>query len=158
MKCRSSQAWVECRLDALSRRKNVSRNLSNTQKPVRKALSPLLGKLMAVEAEPNPLLLKPYVALDALYRGKGSSGVVMMLGQHLIISEQLCLAGFERTQLGPVRQAHAALVRIDGHAKVGGAWVAVEQDYEALRNALQVYERQLRIAPPMEVRIGRQSW
>ena len=63
----------------------MSRNLSTTQKPVRKAVSPLLGKLMAAEAELNPLLLKPYVALDALYRGKGSSGVVTMLGQHLIL-------------------------------------------------------------------------
>ncbi|TCG06701.1 hypothetical protein BZM27_24440 [Paraburkholderia steynii] len=132
----------------------MSRNLSATQKRVRKAVSPLLGKLMAAEAEPNPLLLKPYVALDALYRGRGSSGAVTMLGQHLIISEQLCLAGFERAQLGPVRQAHAALVRIDGHAKVGDTWIAEGQDYEALRNALQVYERQLRIAPPTEVRIA----
>ena len=72
----------------------------------------------------------------------------------MIISEQLCLAGFERAQLVPVRQAHAALVRIDGHANVNGAWIAVGQDYEALRNALQVYERQLRIAPPMEVRMA----
>ena len=130
----------------------MSRNFSNTQKPVRKTVSPLLGKLMAAEAEPNPLLLKPYVALDALYRGKGSSGVVTMLGQHLIMSEQLCLAGFEQAQLAPVRQGHAALVRIDGHAKAGGAWIAEGQDYEALRHALQVYERQLRVAPSMQVR------
>lgn len=152
----SRAAQVKYRLTASSRRKNpVSRNPSTTRKPVRKTVSPLLGKLMAAEAGPNPLLLlQPYVALDVLYRGRGSSGVVTILGQHLILSEQLCLAGFEQAQLARVRQGHAALVRIDGQAKAGGAWIAEGQDYETLRHALQVYERQLCVAPPAEVRIA----
>jgi len=143
---------------ALSRRQNpVSRNLSATRKPVRKTISPLLGKLMATEAAPNLLLLQPYVALDVLCRGKGSSGVVTILGQHLIISEQLCRAGFERTQLGPIRQGHAALVRIDGQAKEGGSWRAEGQDYEALRDALQVYDRQLSSAAAAEIRMAQSA-
>lgn len=110
---------------------------------------------MAAETEPNPLLLlQPYVALDVLYRGKGTSGVVTILGQHLIISEQLCRAGFEQAQLGPVRQGHAALVRIDGQAKEDGTWVAAGPDYEALRDALQVYDRQLRMAPATDIRMA----
>lgn len=110
---------------------------------------------MKAEAGPKPLLLPQlYVDLDVLYRGRGSSGVVTILGQHLIISRQLCLAGFEQAQLARVRQGHAALVRIDGQAKAGGAWIADGQDYEALRNALQVYERQLCVAPPAEVQIA----
>ncbi|RQR65435.1 hypothetical protein DIE18_03000 [Burkholderia sp. Bp9125] len=114
----------------------------------------MLGKLMAAETEPNLLLLQPYVALDVLCRGKGTSGVVTILGQHLIISEQLCRAGFERAQLGPIRQGHAALVRIDGQAKENGSWRAEGQNYEALRDALLVYDRQLSNAPATEVRMA----
>lgn len=110
---------------------------------------------MAAEAEPNSLLLlQPYVALDVLCRGKGSSGIVTILGQHLIISEQLCRAGFEHAQLGPIRQGHAALVRIDGQAKEDGSWIAEGLEYEALRDALQVYDRQLRLAPATEIRMA----
>ena len=139
---------------------------------------------MATEVEPNLLLLQPYVALDVLCRGKGSSGIITILGQHLIISEQLCRAGFEPAQLGPIRQGHAALVRIDGQAKEDGragfepaqlgpirqghaalvridgqakedgSWIAAGNDYEALRDALQVYDRQLTNAPATEIRMA----
>ncbi|WP_126223336.1 hypothetical protein [Burkholderia ambifaria] len=132
----------------------MSRNLSAIRKPVRKTVSPLLGKLMATEVEPSLLLLQPYVALDVLCRGKGSSGIITILGQHLIISEQLCRAGFEPAQLGPIRQGHAALVRIDGQAKEDGSWIAAGNDYEALRDALQVYDRQLSNAPATEIRMA----
>ena len=132
----------------------VSRIISATRNPVRKTVTPLLRKLMAVEAEPNLLLLQPYVALDVLFRGKGSPGVVTILGQHLIISEQLCRAGFEAARLGPIRQGHAALVRIDGQAKEDGSWSAEGRDYEALRDALQVYDRQLSCAPAAEIRMA----
>ena len=127
---------------------------SSTRNPVRNTVSPLLSKLLAVEAEPNPLLLQPYVALDVLHRGKGSFGVVAILGQHLIVSEQLCQAGFEQAQLGAIRLGHAALVCIDSQAEESGVWIADGKEYEALRNALLVYDRQLRVAPSANVRIA----
>jgi hypothetical protein len=68
------------------------------------------------------LLLKAFSTLDALHRGKGNQGVFAVLGQQLIVSERLCLAGYQQDELGTVRQAHAAMVRVDWDARSSGQW------------------------------------
>jgi hypothetical protein len=124
---------------------------------VRKAIPRLLLGTLASEdpsAGANPLLLRVYIALDALQRGKGSNSLFLSLGQHLVIAEQLCRAGFEPDALTTLRRAHAALVRVDWDARSTGEWKADVDEYEALREAILVYEVQLRRAPREAVRLA----
>ncbi|MEX3983986.1 hypothetical protein AB4Y45_33915 [Paraburkholderia sp. EG287A] len=129
------------------------------QKSVPKAIPLLLSKLAAgdVSTGPNALLLRAYIALDALHRGKGTKGLFITFGQQLVIAERLCVAGYEKDQLRALREAHAALVRVDWDARPSNEWKAAGEDYEALRVALQVYEAQLRVVPRSEVRIAQMA-
>lgn len=97
------------------------------------------------------LLLKAFAALDAMHKGKGTRGVFASIGQQLIICDELCTAGFEKDERKTVREAHAALVRADWDARSTGVWSLTDTDYEAVRQAVLVYETQLRIAPHVDV-------
>ncbi|MPW23031.1 hypothetical protein GCT13_41215 [Paraburkholderia sp. CNPSo 3157] len=92
-------------------------------------------------------MLKAFSTLDALHRGKGNRGVFAVLGQQLIVSERLCLAGYQQDELDTVRHAHAAMVRVDWDARDTGQWKIADTDYEAVRAALAVYEHQLTVVP-----------
>ncbi|WP_152979218.1 hypothetical protein [Caballeronia cordobensis] len=128
-------------------------NTSGARKPRSRSISPLLGSLLQVgDSTADPLALKSWIALDALHRGRGSSNLLTSLCQQLLLSEELCLAGYQKARLSSVREAHAALVRLDWDAKSGIDWKAVGTDYDALRDALFVYDEQLRSAPRTRVR------
>lgn len=132
-----------------STRKPVTRKTS-PRKHVRTTISPLLGALTRTaraEAGANPLLLKAFVALDALYREKGTRGAFTVLGQQLVISERLCAAGYEAQHLRTVREAHAAMVRVDHDSHTNGVWKIAREEYAAVCDALGVYEKQLFSAP-----------
>ena len=126
------------------------------QKSVPKAIPLLVSKFAASDASsgPNPLLLRAYIALDTLHRGKATRGLFTALGQHLVVAECLCAAGYEKDKLRPLREAHAALVRVDWDARSTNELKAAGEDYEALRTALHLYEVQLRVAPRSEVRLA----
>ncbi|MDR5747836.1 hypothetical protein QCE73_32105 [Caballeronia sp. LZ029] len=117
-------------------------------------MSPLLGTLLqAGDANSaNLLALKSWIALDALYRGRGTGTLLTLLCQQLLVSEELCIAGFQKARLASIREAHAALVRLDGDAKSNIDCEATGADYESLRDALVVYDAQLRSAPRLLVR------
>ncbi|KVP75089.1 hypothetical protein WJ93_06650 [Burkholderia ubonensis] len=127
---------------------------TSSRAPVRKAIPSLLGTLIkpAGLSDTDMLHLKALVALDALYRGNGTSELLTVLGQNLIVSETLCGAGYVKEGLKAVREGHAALVRVDLEAKEKNQWQAAGRDYECLRDALQVYGTQLGAAPRAEVR------
>ena len=127
---------------------------TSSRKPVTKTISPLLGSIALANGVrgSNPLLLKSLIALDALHRGHATTNLLTLLGQQLLISEELCLAGYERAHLKSVRDAHAVLVKVDGDAVSKHHWKAVGAEYEALREALAVYDVQLRRAPRAQVR------
>ncbi|WP_143756917.1 hypothetical protein [Caballeronia glebae] len=126
---------------------------STAHKKVRPSISPLLGSLMqaAKAGSSNPLLLRSLVALDALHRGKGTTALLTLLAQQLLISEELCLSGYQSARLGAVQDAHAALVRLDREVALNGDWKAAGAQYEALRKAFVVYDAQLRSAPRTRV-------
>lgn len=116
----------------------------------RKAIPSLVGKLVAktaVFSDLDNISLRAFVALDAFHRGKGSAGLLALMGRHLVVCENLCLAGYEPDSLRTVREAHASLVRIDWDAQSEKVWKAEGVDYDALRKAFVVYDDQLRIAP-----------
>ncbi|WP_238212880.1 hypothetical protein [Caballeronia novacaledonica] len=75
-----------------------------------------------------------------------------MLGQQLLIAEELCLAGYAKEQLPSVRRAHAALVQLDWTATPQSDSKAEQAEYEPLREALIIYDVQLRSAPRAQVR------
>jgi hypothetical protein len=123
---------------------------TSTRTPSRKAIPSLVGALMAKSAsftDLDNISLRALVALDAFHRGKGSIGLLALLGRHLVVCENLCEAGFEPERLRDVREAHAALVRLDWDAQNSAEWKATGVDYEALREALAIYDRQLHLAP-----------
>jgi hypothetical protein len=127
----------------------MSRKMS-TRTPSRKAIPSLVGALMAKSAsftDLDNISLRALVALDAFHRGKGSIGLLALLGRHLVVCENLCEAGFEKESLRAVREAHAALVRVDWDAQNSAEWKAAGVDYEALREALSIYDRQLQHTP-----------
>ncbi|KWU26394.1 hypothetical protein AS149_25740 [Burkholderia cenocepacia] len=99
----------------------------------------------------NPLLLKALIALDALQQGKGTRGLFTVLGRQLVVSENLCAAGYLQDMRKTVRQAHAALVRVDWDARPNDEWRASGEDYEALRAAVLVFDEQLLLAPREEI-------
>jgi hypothetical protein len=116
----------------------------------RKTVPSLIGSLLAktaVFSELDNISLRALVALDAFHRGKGTIGLLALLGRHLVVCENLCEAGFEKESLRTVREAHAALVRVDWDAQNSAEWKAAGVDYEALREALSIYDRQLQRAP-----------
>jgi hypothetical protein len=116
----------------------------------RKAIPSLVGKLIAntaVFSEMDNIILRALVALDAFQRGKGSSGLLSLMGRHLVVCENLCQAGYAADSLRTVREAHASLVRVDWDAQSEKVWKAEGVDYEALRSAFAVYDEQLRSAP-----------
>ncbi|WP_143749288.1 hypothetical protein [Caballeronia arvi] len=129
-------------------------NKSGLRKPLRRSIPPLLGSLLRAGAssKANPLSLKSWIALDALHRGCGTSSLLTLLCQQLLISEELCFAGYQTARLASVREARAALVRLDWDAKSRIDWKAAGSDYEALRDALLVYDAQLQSAPGVQVR------
>jgi hypothetical protein len=109
--------------------------------------------MQASEASsPNPHLLRSLLALDALHRGKGTTHLLTLLAQQLLVSEELCLAGYQRAQLGAVQEAHAALVKLDREVPGNDGLKAAGAEYEALRIALVVYDAQLRSATRTQVR------
>jgi hypothetical protein len=123
---------------------------TSARSPARKAIPSLVGKLVAktaVFSDLDNISLRAYIALDAFYRGKGSAGLLALIGRHLVVSENLCQAGYGADGLRTVREAHASLVRVDWDAQSGQEWRASGVDYEALRSAFVVYDEQLRIAP-----------
>jgi hypothetical protein len=127
----------------------MSRKMS-TRTSSRKAIPSLVGALMAKSAsftDLDNISLRALVALDAFHRGKGSIGLLALLGRHLVVCENLCESGFETENLRAVREAHAALVRVDWDAQNSAEWKAAGVDYEALREALAIYDRQLQRAP-----------
>lgn len=93
------------------------------------------------------LLLRAFITLDALHRGKGSRGVFAVLGQQLVICERLCIEGYLAHELRTVRHAHAAMINSDVDARSSGQWILSGTDYEAVCAALDVFGRQLDIAP-----------
>ena len=97
------------------------------------------------------LLLNSLIALDALHRGKATKGLLTLLGQQLLMSEALCLAGYEQACLQPVREGHAALVSVDWEAASKSAPCATGAEYQALREALIIYDVQLQSAPRADV-------
>jgi hypothetical protein len=102
------------------------------------------------------LLLKAFSALDAMQKGKATRAVFATLGQQLIICDELCTAGFAKEQSKTVREAHAALVCADWDARSTGVWKLTDEDYEAVRSAVLVYENQLSSAPHLNVREAEQ--
>ena len=127
---------------------------TSARTPVRKSIPPLLGALAkpAGLSDTDMLHLKTLVALDALHRGNGTSALLSNLGNNLIVSEGLCVAGYEKERMTAVREGHAALVRVDMKSAETGRWEAEGSDYAALRAAVEVYGAQLRVAPRAEVR------
>jgi hypothetical protein len=126
---------------------------ASSRTPVRKTISPLLSALSrsSPTGDANPLLLKAFIALDALAQGKGSRGLFAILGQQLVVSENLCAAGYAKESLRTVREAHAALVRVEWDARANDEWHAKGDDYVALRAAVAVLEAQLLMAPRLEI-------
>ena len=127
---------------------------TSARTPVRKSIPPLLGALAkpAGLSDSDLLHLKALVALDALHRGNGTSSLLASLGHNLIVSECLCVAGYEKERMPAVREGHAALVRVDMKSEETGRWEAKDGDYAALRAAVEVYGAQLRLAPRAEIR------
>ncbi|WP_157696306.1 hypothetical protein [Caballeronia temeraria] len=130
------------------RRTNASR------KPVRKSVSPLLASLVQAgdSSIANSLMLRSWIALDALHRGAATANQLTLLAQQLLISEELCLSGYQKSRLQSVRKAHAALVQLDWNTQPNSDCKAPAIEYEALREALVVYDAQLRSAPRAQVR------
>ncbi|WP_157641823.1 hypothetical protein [Burkholderia ubonensis] len=127
---------------------------TSSRAPARKVIPSLLGALAkpAGLSDTDKLLLRALIALDSLHRGNGTPELVTALGHNLIVSENLCAAGYEKDKLKAVREGHAALVRVDLAAQESKRWQAATGDYESLRDAVQVYDKQLRTAPRAEVR------
>jgi hypothetical protein len=123
---------------------------TSARSSARKAVPSLVGKLVAKTAifsDLDNISLRALIALDAFHRGKGSAGLLALMGRHLVVSENLCQAGYAPDSLRTVREAHASLVRVDWDAQSGQGWKAEGVDYEALRRAFAVYDEQLRTAP-----------
>ncbi|MDR5784404.1 hypothetical protein QCE63_33825 [Caballeronia sp. LZ065] len=78
--------------------------------------------------------------------------MLTLLAQQLLISEELCVAGYERARLESVREGLAALVRVDVRVTSNSHCILAGADYEVLREALVIYDVQLRTARPARVR------
>ncbi|WP_159839055.1 hypothetical protein [Burkholderia sp. 8Y] len=123
-------------------------------KAVRKAVSRLPESLVGgVDAKSSDSLpLKALIALDALSRGSATTSLLTLLAQQILISEQLCAAGYEDSKVELVRKAYIALVHVYSDASPDGGVGLGAADYEALREALIVYDTQLSSAPRCRVR------
>lgn len=121
---------------------------ASTRKSVRPAISPLLRRI-SVPADGAPVnshLLKSYIAFDALQRGCVTMGLLAHLGEQLLVSQNLCKAGFLKDNEPAVRAAQEALVDVDDAARDSGPICATEGQLRALREALRILDFQLTTA------------
>lgn len=120
-------------------------NKSASRKIARRSVSPLLSSLLRAgdTDSTNPISLKSWIALDALHRGRATDSLLTLLCQQLLISEELCKAGYLEARLTCIREAYAALVRLNKSANSNSELRAVGADYEALCHALVIYDAQL---------------
>ncbi|MFM0140428.1 hypothetical protein [Caballeronia grimmiae] len=127
---------------------------ASKREPVKKPISRLLGSLMGGvnESSPAPLLLKSLIALDALHRGKATTSLLTLLAQQLLVAEELCAAGYQSSHSALLREAHSALIRVYSQATSKSDLKASGDNYEALRDALIVYDVQLNSAPRARIR------
>jgi hypothetical protein len=116
-----------------------------------KTVSPLLSALTSRHSGPLSIseltLLRCYIALDALHRGVGSNSLFAVLGQHLIMSINLCKQGYHVERFTIVREAQQGLLRLRKQVDETTDWTPDEDTYRALCNALGVLEDQLTQAP-----------
>ena len=125
-------------------------NKSRTRKHTHPAMSPLLRALTFSRAAHEPvtqaMLLQCYVGLDAFRRGHGSRELFTTLGRQLLVAEELCLIGYQPDQISDIREALAAMVRIDTASKEDGVWLMGDAEYGWLCIAFEIFGRQLSLA------------
>ena len=125
-------------------------NKSRTRKHTHPAMSPLLRALTFSRAAHEPvtqaMLLQCYVGLDAFRRGHGSRELFTTLGRQLLVAEELCLIGYQPDQISDIREALAAMVRIDTINKKDGVWLMGDVEHAWLCVAFEIFGRQLCVA------------
>jgi hypothetical protein len=110
-------------------------------------MSPLLRALTFSRAAHEPvtqaMLLQCYASLDAFRRGYGSRELFTTLGRQLLVASELCHLGYEPDAIDAIREAQAAMARIDALEKQCGLWLLADTDYAWLCIALESFDRQL---------------
>jgi hypothetical protein len=96
-------------------------------------------------------MLGCYVVLDAIRRGVGTNALFSILGQHMLLAQNLCRQGYQTARFEVVRSAQRALLVLRQRAETSSSWELDDVGYKALCAGLNVLAEQLKTAPTDEI-------
>jgi hypothetical protein len=94
----------------------------------------------------DEILLRCYIALDALSRGKASREQFVLLGQVVLMSQALTGMGYLPEARPQLLLARTALIQVHERAANSGVWGFLEPEYLLLRESVGQFAGQLDFA------------
>jgi hypothetical protein len=88
------------------------------------------------------ILLRCYIALDALNRGQASQDVYALLGQFLLMGEALTAMGYSSEAKPHFLAARSSLYQVHERA-AGGVWALLEPEYLVVSESIAWFAAQL---------------
>jgi hypothetical protein len=92
------------------------------------------------------ILLRCYIALDALNRSKASQELFVMLGQFVLMAEALTALGYSPEAKPHLLLARTSLIKVHERAADSGNWGFLELEYLLLRESVACFAAQLDFA------------
>lgn len=93
------------------------------------------------------LALQVHLALDALWRGKGSLGTAQTLTQAMLLAAFIAESGFGTLTSEALRTADAHSAACFERGRTSGQWVIDSAGYDVFAAIVTVYDYQLQKAP-----------
>lgn len=120
------------------------------RKHVQHSISPLLAavakRTSLSPAFRNKILLRCYIALDALSQNKASRELFVLLGQFVLISQALTAMGYSSEARPQLTLARTALIQVGERAVASGVWGFLEPEYLLLCECVTRFAYQLEFA------------